>query len=365
MTHTILLLGAYGLAGRAILKEILDTTPHQLIAAGRKAARLSNLVVELPTDRVRTLVLDATDATALTRACAKANFVINAAGPYAKFGAQVARTVIEAGRPYLDCANEQVHYDRLRSIDAQARAKGIPLITAAGAIPGISTLLIAHLLHQHPGARDVECAYGQLRHAYDDGGLGSMMSGVLEAVNKPISLRDGTRVPCILGDAKKTIELPTPIGIRQFFELPNIDLLTLPPKHPLSSLRIWFYMGDIPTWLFPVIRWLRPDRRPFIYRALEKSIDAMNKKEVAHAIAAGLGPEAVIQVTVSNGSVTHTGSLTLRDGAVATAFLPAYIADAYLRGRLVHTGLLTPIDLFTLTEIKEPLRRILLHAQLP
>lgn len=365
MTSTILVLGAYGLAGRAIVREILDTTPHHVLAAGRKADRLATMAVELPTDRVRTLVLDATDAAALTRACGKADFVVNASGPYAKFGAEVARIVIDAGRPYLDCANEQVHYERLRSIDALARSKSLPLITAAGAIPGLSSLLIVHMLKMHPEARSVDCAYAQLRHAYEDGGLGSMMSGVLEAVNKPLSLREGAHVPCLLGAATQRMELPPPIGLRQFFELPNIDVLTLPQKHALRNLRVWFYMGDVPTWLFPIIRLLRPDKHPTVYRFLERIVDTMNKKEIAEAIAAGHGPEGVIQVTVTREKEASTGSLTLRDGAVATAFLPAFIANAYLMGSLDHAGLLTPSDLITLAEIESALRRIVVHAQFP
>jgi short subunit dehydrogenase-like uncharacterized protein len=365
VTSTILVLGAYGLAGRAIVKEILDTTPHQVLAAGRKADRLATMVVELPTDRVRTIVLDATDVAALTRACGKADFVINASGPYAKFGAQVARAVIDAGRPYLDCANEQVHYERLRAIGALASSKSLPLITAAGAIPGLSSLLIVYMLKMHPEARSVDCAYAQLRHAYEDGGLGSMMSGVLEAVNKPLSLREGAHVSCLLGAATQRMELPKPIGLRQFFELPNIDVLTLPHKRALRNLRVWFYMGDIPTWLFPIIRLLRPDRHPMIYRLLERIVDNMNTKEIAHAIATGQGPEGVIQVTVSSGKETLTGSLTLRDGAVATAFLPAYIANAYLSGMLDRSGVLTPTDLVTLSQIEQPLQRILLTHSLP
>ena len=47
---------------------------------------------------------------ALREACGRASFVINAVGPFARSGAAIARVAVECGLPYLDCANEQVHY---------------------------------------------------------------------------------------------------------------------------------------------------------------------------------------------------------------------------------------------------------------
>jgi len=365
MRKNILVLGAYGLAGRAIVQELLDTTPYTVTASGRNTDRLAALYDAHANERLHVHPLDATDEQALTAACAQTDFVINASGPYARFGAPVARTVITAGRPYLDCANEQIHYEALRALDALACNKRLPLITGAGAIPGLSTLLITHLLRNARGASSVDCGYAQLRHAYQDSGLGSMMSGVLEAVNKPHSLRQGKRVPCLLGKAKRTLRFPDPIGTRPCFELPNIDILTLPSQYPLHDLRIWFYMGDAPTWLFPLIRILRPDRHSFVYSRLEKIVDAMNKKEIAHAIATGATPEGIIYVQVSTAAGSCEASLTFRDGAVATAFLPAYLADQWLQGNGEACGLLTPPELTTLPECLPKLQRQLTAANLP
>jgi short subunit dehydrogenase-like uncharacterized protein len=365
MQKNILVLGAYGLAGRAIVQELLDTTPHTVTASGRNTHRLTALCDAHANERLRALPLDATDDRALTAACAQTDFVINASGPYARFGAHVARTVITAGRPYLDCASEQIHYESLRPLDALARSKHLPLITGAGAIPGLSTLLITHLLRNARGATSVDCGYAQLRHAYQDSGLGSMMSGVLEAVNNPASLRQGKRVPCLLGKARRTLRFPPPIGARPCFELPNIDVLTLPGQYPLQDLRIWFYMGDAPTWLFPLIRILRPDRHPCVYARLEKIVDAMNKKETAHAIATGATPEGVIYVQATSEAGPSEASLTFRDGAVATAFLPAHLADQWLQGNAEACGLLTPPDCTTLTECLPKLQRLLTAASLP
>ena len=343
-TH-ILVLGAYGLAGRAIVERLAARTSYPIVAAGRNAEKL-NLVTSSPrSDSVQTLVLDATDTSALKNACASAAFVINAVGPFSRSGATIARTVIESGCPYLDCANEQRHYHNLNGLDGLAREQGVPMITAAGAIPGISTLLTAHLLHRFPDATEATCCWAQFRHAYAESGLASMMGGILEAMDQPLMVRKGALEPLVIGHSIRDFALQEPFGKLRMMELPTIDTLTLADRFSLQELHTWFYLGDMPTWLLGIIRLLRPDRRAWAYTLVEAIMRRLNDKDTAKAIASGVGPECLLQVKAKLGEKTESNFMVFRDGAVATACLPVYIADACLQGRISKTGLLTPLDL--------------------
>ena len=124
-TH-ILVLGAYGLAGRAIVERLAARTTHSVVAAGRRVDKLQALLKAIGSDRVHALVLDATDVSALRDACTNASFIINAVGPFARSGSAIARTAIECGRPYLDCANEQFHYRNLLDLMPRRAGKGSP-----------------------------------------------------------------------------------------------------------------------------------------------------------------------------------------------------------------------------------------------
>ena len=93
----ILVLGAYGLAGRAIIERLLEKTGYAVVAAGRRLERLHEVIDTRDSGRGGKLVLDAADTSALRDACAGAAFVINAIGPYSRNGAAIARTVIECG----------------------------------------------------------------------------------------------------------------------------------------------------------------------------------------------------------------------------------------------------------------------------
>ncbi len=349
----ILLLGAYGLAGRAIAERLTSHTDYTIIAAGRNRNKMEQLLKDGNRDRTQLLVLDATDVMSLKQACSSADFVINAVGPFARTGASIARTVVECGCPYLDCANEQRHYHNLQELDELARQRSVPMVTAAGAIPGISTLLIANLLQRFPSMKEVSCCWAQFRHAYADSGLASMMGGILEAMERPLTLREGSLSPLIIGHSIKDFTLQEPFGKLRFMELPAIDTLTLANRFALQELHTWFYLGDMPTWLLGILRLLRPDRRPWAYRLVESVMRYMNDKDTANAIAKGIGPECLLQVTATDGTRKERWFMMFCDGAAATACLPVHIAKLYLAGNIDTTGLLTPMDIVESAALRE------------
>jgi hypothetical protein len=112
-------------------------------------------------------------------------------------------------------------------------------------------------------------------------------------------------------------------------------------------------MGDLPTWLLDIVRLLQPNRRPWAYRLIETIMRRINDRDTAKAIASGVGPECLMQVLARSSGETKSQTIMFRDGAVATACLPAYIADRCLRGEVSQTGLLTPLDLIDTGRLPE------------
>ncbi len=229
-------------------------------------------------------------------------------------------------------------------LDDAARRQGVPMITAAGAIPGVSTLVIMRLLKQFPQATQADCCWAQFRHAYADSGLASVMGGILEAVELPVAVSHGALSPVVIGRSSRYFDLPEPFGRKQLLEVPAIDALTLYTRKPLEEFHTFFYMGDLPTWLLEIVRILRPDRRPWAYRFIEALMKHLNARDTQTAIDAGTGPESLLHIRVQGADDAQTESILFRDGAIATACLPAYIADACLKGNIISTGLLTPLD---------------------
>jgi len=358
--NRILVLGAYGLVGRVIVEKIRRTSQLVVIASGRQRDRLQQEFGARQDERLETVELDATDAEQLRRACESVDLVINAVGPYNRSGADIARTVIDCGRHYIDCANEQVHYERLRGLHKTARSAELLLVTGAGLIPGISTLLAAHLLGQHHEAEAVDIVYAQLRPPYRDGGQASLMSGVLDAIYCPWSVREGVRMPVTLGRSVRTTELPTPFGSRRLLEVPTLDVPILMARAHLREIHTWFNLGDQPAWMFGLIRLLNPAKRTRAYRVIDRIVGRLNRAEFDHAIKQGLGAQAVLSVKTFGAGKELGATLHFTDGASPVGVLPVRIVRDLGSGKIEKRGLVTPIDLYRWVDVREEVQQCVL-----
>jgi short subunit dehydrogenase-like uncharacterized protein len=362
-TSKILVLGAYGLAGRAIVEQVCRTSQQTVVASGRRRDRLQKEFGARRGECLETLELDATDAAQLRRACAAVDLVINAVGPFALDGADIARTVIESGRHYVDCANEQVHYERLLELREAARSAGTLLVTGAGVIPGISTLLAGYLLDQHGAAEAVDIVWAQLCHAYPDGGRATVMGGVLDAVYRPYCIRDGERRAVSLGHSVRQADLPAPFGSRLLLEVPTLDVPVLAERAALREIHTWVHVTPQPAWVFGLIRLLNPAKRPMIYRLIDRVADRLTRAEFARATQQGLRPEALLLVSVSGAGRELRATLHFTDGAAPVGVLPARIARDLARGAIEQRGLTTPLDFYRWVDVREELQHCLLRSE--
>lgn len=364
-TKEILVLGAYGLAGRTVIAGLKSSTDDSIVAAGRDPERLKEVISGSRSDRCRLLELDAGDLTALRRACETADLVINTIGPYALLGSSIARVAIECGVSYIDCANEQIHYWKLSELDPLARDRGLLMVTGAGAIPGFSTLLAAALLDRFPSATSVDIAFAQFRHAYPGAGLASIMSGVLDAVHRPYALVDGDQKPVLLGKSLREFSLQAPFKKKKMLEVPTIDTITLAQRYPLKNIRTWFYLGEQPAWLFGLIRLLQPQKRKWAYDLIRTVANITDSREYKRSVNAGHGPEALLYVEAGNGHEKRFGSVLLKDGAAPMGCLPAIIAGDFLAGRIRQTGLTTPLDLVSFDRMVESATDAIIAIDMP
>jgi short subunit dehydrogenase-like uncharacterized protein len=361
--NRVLVLGAYGLAGRAIVETIRRTSQLVVIASGRLRGRLQQEFGARQDERLETVELDATDAEQLRRACESVDLVINAVGPFNRSGADIARTVIGCGRHYIDCANEQIHYERLRGLHQTARSAALLLVTGAGLIPGLSTLLAAHLLVQHSEAEAVDIVYAQLRPPFRDGGQASLMSGVLDAVYRPWSVRRGVRTPVTLGRSVRTTELPPPFGSRRLFEVPTLDVPILEARAHLREIHTWFHLGDQPGWMFGLIRLLNPAQRTWAYRIIDGIVGYLNRAEFDRAIKQGLDARVVLQLRTVGAGKERGATLYLTDGASPVGVLPARIVRDLASGKIEQRGLATPVDLYRWADVREDVQQCVLHME--
>ena len=104
---------------------------------------LHALVEKLPAGSATVGSFDLFDAAALREAIDGAALVVLGAGPYNRTAEPVMAACIEKRVPYLDLDDDEASTRVALSLDAQAKAAGVPIFICCGASPGLTNVMAA------------------------------------------------------------------------------------------------------------------------------------------------------------------------------------------------------------------------------
>lgn len=141
--HTILVLGGYGFFGARICGSLATQPNLRLLVAGRHAQRARAAA--------RSLSLAASQGTAVDARAAdladrlrdlRVNTVVHAAGPFQGQSHAVAQAAIAADCNYVDLADGRDFVVGISTLDAQARARGVTVVSGASSVPALSSAVV-------------------------------------------------------------------------------------------------------------------------------------------------------------------------------------------------------------------------------
>lgn len=229
----ILLIGAYGQFGRRIAVE-LARDDVDLVLAGRRLDRAQALAASLAGDaRLETARIDVEDGSLASDIAALApTLVIHTAGPFQQRDYRVAEAAMEAGADYVDLADGREFVAGVARLDAQARARGVRLVSGASSVPGLSGAVVAAHASRFAELHSVESAISPGNRT--ERGLATTRA-ILGYVGRPFpALVDGHRRDVHGWQSLRRIRHPA-VGTRWVArcDVPDLDLL--PHRYP--SLR--------------------------------------------------------------------------------------------------------------------------------
>ncbi|MDH6577528.1 saccharopine dehydrogenase NADP-binding domain-containing protein [Kitasatospora sp. MAP5-34] len=220
MPSDFVVLGASGTTG-GLIAEQLVRLGASVVLAGREAGRLVQLAERLaPGDpSVSTLVVDLADPDpAAVRALAGAGRVlVNTVGPFTRLAPPVVAACLAAGTAYVDLANERAAVRAVLDRDAEARERGVTLVTGAGFGPALTESLLLALLAEGVRPAGVVVAFAA-RSAYETEGVkGSVAEAVAEGGT---TYRNGELVRAPFGEGATSLHfggaarqvVPAPLG---------------------------------------------------------------------------------------------------------------------------------------------------------
>ena len=208
--------GANGYTG-TLVARLAAARGSRPVLAGRDARAVATLAGELGLDHVS---FDLRDPAAIRRHLAEVAVVAHCAGPFTATSRPMVDACLDTGTHYLDVTGELPVFEAVLSRDAEARARGVALITGGG-FDVVPTDCLAGLLHAAlPGATALELAFwapGGLSRGTATTGLAAMGDGGRIRVG-------GLLVPTPVGTPAREVAFPS--KTRRVGAVPWGDLVT-------------------------------------------------------------------------------------------------------------------------------------------
>lgn len=148
------LYGATGYTGQLIAEEAVRRG-HRPLLAGRSAGKLSELAGRLGLPFQAVPLSDAAGLRALIDA---RGVVLHAAGPFVETSQPMVEACLATGTSYLDITGELQVFERIFSLDTEARARKVALIPGGGFDVVPTDCLAKFLADKVPGATRLDIA---------------------------------------------------------------------------------------------------------------------------------------------------------------------------------------------------------------
>ncbi len=168
-----MLYGASGYTGRLIAEEAVRRG-HRPVLAGRSREKLQPLAEALGLEVV---VAGLDEPRALSAAVEGLPLVVHAAGPFIHTSERMIQACLAAGAHYLDITGEIPVFENTFSHDAEARSRGVTLLSGVGFDVVPTDCLARYVAEKVPGARELELAFTGMTQA-SAGTAKSMLEGM-------------------------------------------------------------------------------------------------------------------------------------------------------------------------------------------
>jgi len=224
-----LVLGASGQFGTSLCRRLVQLDDMHLFLGGRDRQKL-----EATREQLRAVRPDAKiDIVAWQISASgledllysrRLNLVVHLAGPFQGQDYAVAKACLRAGVPYIDMADGREFVANFSTLDAAAQAKGIPLITGASTVPGLSSAIVDAMLENFSQLEAID--YGICGGVKTGLGLATLKA-VLTYCGKPYGvLKDGSYVTVYGLGRPRHHDFPKPVNRRYMVDcdIPDHDL---------------------------------------------------------------------------------------------------------------------------------------------
>src|SRR5229473_4839970 len=225
----VLILGASGQFGSGLCRRLVQLNGLHLFLGGRDRQKLEATQGQLhaakPDAKIDILAgkINGSGLLDLLRS-RRVNLVVHLAGPFQGQDYAVAKACLQAGVLYIDMADGREFVAKFSSLDAAAQTKGIPLITGASTVPGLSSAIVDGMMGHFSQLQAID--YGICAGVKSGLGLATLKA-VLSYCGKPYRVLKDARPVTTYGLGRpRHHDFPTPVNRRYIVDcdIPDHDL---------------------------------------------------------------------------------------------------------------------------------------------
>ncbi|RJP74507.1 MAG: hypothetical protein C4532_02215 [Candidatus Abyssobacteria bacterium SURF_17] len=248
----IVVVGGYGDIGSCVVEKLTEFSSHQITVAGRDLKKARSICSSFK-GYVGALQVDVENKATLTTAFENFDLVINCAGPFYKYGANVAIAAIEKRTHYIDICDDADPLPKLFALNAAAQRAGVTVITGMGWNPGISNMAVRLSADLLGDIEDVNITW--VAGSGDSKGLAALKHTLHGITGEVPVFRDGKNAKAPAWSEMEMVEFPAPLGEMPAFLFGHPEPLTLPKT--IKAKNIAVRGGISPLWNNKALRVIR------------------------------------------------------------------------------------------------------------
>lgn len=357
----VLVLGGYGFFGSRVVRLLSREAGLDVVVAGRSLDKAHRFINSLGASLagLSAIQVDAGSVSGLMAVLEVSNpdAVINTCGPFQGKDYRVAEACIKAGCHYVDLADGREFVCGIAALDAEARRKGVLVVSGASSVPGLSGAVVEFLKTGFSRMEEVDVGISPGNRT--DRGLATV-EAIMSYCGESIPLKMGGRQAFVSGwTSAMRYQYPSPVGRRWLSDCDVPDLALIPQRYPeLQTVR--FRAGlelSFLHWGTMLFAWLRRMRLVANWSRHAAVIKRVSEWFQHYGSDAGAMHVRVRGRAINGDKVTATWTLVAASGD--GPFVPALCSVAIIMrislgssevGAMAAPGVVSLADILTVAE---------------
>jgi saccharopine dehydrogenase-like NADP-dependent oxidoreductase len=228
----ILVLGAGGRIGSAIVKDLMEIDSHEvteIVAADISQERVARLAAAYESAKLKLEQVDVADQNKLVELFNGSDVVINSTVPAGSIPVDVLKAALKAHANVIDLGAWPEETEQSLALNDDFEQAGLTAILGLGSSPGITNLVAKALVDKLDSVETIELSFGYASLGTSSLPLAIPFEGALtEYIAEPLIFRNGKFEKLPPQSGLQNIEYPEPIGVRSSFYIGHAEILTFP-----------------------------------------------------------------------------------------------------------------------------------------